>query len=322
MRHATLFHYKMPMASGVILRKKSLTTREGFFIRLQQGCREGWGEISPLPTFSRENIDECLAQLKICLRKWQIGEEIKTADLAPSVAFGISFALAELNEQLQLTENRLHCVLCSDETKAQTFLKQPQQTAKIKVGRENPRKEGEKVRDYLQRYPQLKLRLDANQAWDLKQALTFAVQIPKPQRIQIEFIEEPCQTISDSLAFAEETEIALAWDESTRERDFQLQPAPFLRAIVIKPTLLGSFEDCVTLLNRAQQFNLDCVISSSLESSLALNQLARFAQQFAPQTIPGLDTLDLSGIQLIRPTQQSHYPLFGLNSRYIRRIPF
>lgn len=317
MRHATLFHYQIPMTSGVILRKKQLTAREGFFIRLQEKDREGWGEIAPLPTFSRENLDDCLAQLKICLRKWQRSEKIKTTDFAPSVAFGVSFALAELNGALQLTENQRSCVLCHNDEK----LNQANQTAKMKIGREDPRKEGERVQHYLQHYPQLTLRLDANQAWDLKQALTFAEQIAPENRPQIAFIEEPCQTMADSLTFAAQSEIALAWDESTRRCDFQLQAAPFLRAIVIKPTLLGCFEDCVTLLNQAQQLNLETVISSSLESSLGLNQLARFAQQFAPQTIPGLDTLDLSGIQLIRPTQQSRYPLFGLNSPYLRQIP-
>lgn len=317
MRHASLFYYQIPMTSGVILRKKQLTTREGFFIRLQEANRQGWGEIAPLPTFSRENLDDCLAQLKVCLRKWQLGEKINMTDLAPSVAFGVSFALAELSGRLQLTENQRCCVLCHNDEKFNCA----NQTAKMKVGRADPREEGENVQRYLQRYPQLKLRLDANQAWNLKQALAFAAQIAPENRAQIAFIEEPCQTMSDSLAFAEKTAIALAWDESTRRCDFQLQTAPFLRAIVIKPTLLGSFEDCVALLKQAQQFDLDTVISSSLESSLGLNQLARFAQQFAPQSIPGLDTLDLSGIQLIRPTQQSHYPLFGLNSPYIRRIP-
>jgi O-succinylbenzoate synthase len=42
------------------------------------------------------------------------------------------------------------------------------------------------------------------------------------------------------------------------------------------------------------------VISSSIESSLGLTQLARIAAWLTPDTIPGLDTLNLMQAQLIR----------------------
>jgi O-succinylbenzoate synthase len=42
------------------------------------------------------------------------------------------------------------------------------------------------------------------------------------------------------------------------------------------------------------------VISSSIESSLGLTQLARIAAWLTPQTLPGLDTLALMRAQLVR----------------------
>ncbi len=38
--------------------RAAVKTRDGLFIRLQEGEREGWGEISPLPGFSVETLEE------------------------------------------------------------------------------------------------------------------------------------------------------------------------------------------------------------------------------------------------------------------------
>ena len=56
------------MDAGVVLRERRLKTRDGLFIRLQEGEREGWGEISPLPGFSVETLEEAQMALLACAR--------------------------------------------------------------------------------------------------------------------------------------------------------------------------------------------------------------------------------------------------------------
>ena len=58
----------------------------------------------------------------------------------------------------------------------------------------------------------------------------------------------------------------------------------------------------------AHALGLSVVISSSIESSLGLTQLARVAAWLTPQTLPGLDTLALMRAQLIRPWPDSPLP--------------
>lgn len=72
--------------------------------------------------------------------------------------------------------------------------------------------------------------------------------LQKPHRSRIQFIEEPCQSPAQSLQFAAQTGIAIAWDETVREPNFCVQKAENLNAIVLKPTLIGS-------LNKMYQFN-------------------------------------------------------------------
>ena len=64
----------------------------------------------------------------------------------------------------------------------------------------------------------------------------------------------------------------------------------------------------------AHEAGLTAVISSSIESSLGLTQLARIAAWLTPDTIPGLDTLNLMQTQLIRPWPGSALPCAGVEA--------
>ena len=79
--------------------------------------------------------------------------------------------------------------------------------------------------------------------------------------------------------------------------------------MVIKPTLTGSLEKVREQVQAAHALGLTAVISSSIESSLGLTQLARIAAWLTPDTIPGLDTLSLMQAQQIRHWPGSPLPL-------------
>ena len=59
---------------------------------------------------------------------------------------------------------------------------------------------------------------------------------------------------------------------------------------------------------------LTAVISSSIESSLGLTQLARIAAWLTPDTIPGLDTLDLMQAQQVRRWPGSTLPVVEVDA--------
>ena len=82
--------------------------------------------------------------------------------------------------------------------------------------------------------------------------------------------------------------------------------------MVIKPTLTGSLERVKAQVAAAHALGLTAVISSSLESSLGLTQLARIAAWLTPDTIPGLDTLNLMQTQLIRCWPDSPLPCVAI----------
>jgi O-succinylbenzoate synthase len=94
MRVSQVYRWQIPMDAGVVLRERRLKTRDGLFIHLQEGEREGWGKFSPAG-IQRETLEEAQAALLAWAQAWRDGAEPALPAL-PSVAFGISCAQAEL----------------------------------------------------------------------------------------------------------------------------------------------------------------------------------------------------------------------------------
>ncbi|BFU60249.1 MULTISPECIES: o-succinylbenzoate synthase [Rodentibacter] len=321
-----LYRYTIPVDSQLILRDRFLKRREGLIVRVNC-ARDGWGEIAPLPGFSEETLDQAETQAIEWLEKWRErscdAPRLSLDDTYPSVAFGISCAMNEMKGTLKEEGNYQAAPLCygdPDELYAELANLSGEKVAKIKVGMYEANRDGLIADMFLEAIPDLRLRLDANRHWTLEKALQFAAKVKPVHRSRIQFLEEPCKTPALSREFAAQTGIAIAWDESVREPDFQLRKEPYLSAIVIKPTLIGSIERCVALIERANDLGLAAVISSSIESSLGLTQLARIAQQYTPNVTPGLDTLDLMDYQVLRSWPNSDLPLVDLDSEFITKI--
>lgn len=316
MRRAQVYRWQIPMDAGVVLRERRLKTRDGLFVHLQHGEREGWGEVSPLPGFSEETLEEAQAALLAWATAWRQGQDLPFP-AQPCVAFGVSCALAELKDELPQAADYRAAPLCTgdpDELFARLAAMPGEKVAKVKVGLYEAVRDGMVVNLLLEAIPELRLRLDANRAWTPLKAQQFAKYVQPQYRDRIAFLEEPCKTRDDSRAFAKQTGITIAWDESLREADFCFQAEEGVGAVVIKPTLTGSLQKVQEQVAAAHALGLTAVISSSIESSLGLTQLARIAAWLTPQTIPGLDTLTLMQTQLVRPWPASALPCLSTDA--------
>lgn len=315
MRSAQVYRWQIPMDAGVVLRDRRLKTRDGLYVCLREGEREGWGEISPLPGFSQETWEEAQSVLLTWVNDWLAGDY--ELPQMPSVAFGVSCALAELADTLPQAANYRAAPLCNgdpDDLILKLADMPGEKVAKVKVGLYEAVRDGMVVNLLLEAVPDLHLRLDANRAWTPLKGQQFAKYVNPDYRDRIAFLEEPCKTRDDSRAFARETGIAIAWDESLREPDFAFVAEEGVRAVVIKPTLTGSLEKVREQVEVAHALGLTAVISSSIESSLGLTQLARIAAWLTPDTIPGLDTLDLMQVQQVRRWPDSPLPVVDVDA--------
>jgi O-succinylbenzoate synthase len=294
------------MDSGFVLRDNKLTEREGWIVELTQDGQTGYGEIAPLPGFSVETAEEAGLQAQLQLELWVKGTEFTYDEQYPSVAFALSMAVCELKGELPQEGNYFAAPLCTGDPDGMmpllNMIPSERKVAKVKVGMYEPIRDGMIVNLFLESMPELMLRLDSNRSWTAEQASKFASYINPSFRHRIEYLEEPCKEPGKSFSFAIETGIAIAWDETlqqaVREPGFDLTQLTGAKVIVIKPTLIGSVPRCISLIEQANRQGMGVVISSSIESSLALNQLARLAKWQTPDQVPGLDTMRFYQAQL------------------------
>ncbi len=111
MRVSQVYRWQIPMDAGVVLRERRLKTATG----CSSACRrerEGWGEISPLPGFSVETLEEAQMALLAWAQARRDGVE-PPLPAQPSVAFGISCAQAGLSGGLPQAADYRAAPLCS-----------------------------------------------------------------------------------------------------------------------------------------------------------------------------------------------------------------
>lgn len=110
MRSAQVYRWQIPMDAGVVLRDRRLKTRDGLYVCLREGEREGWGR-SPHCRASVRKLGRCAKCAACWVNNWLAGDcELPQM---PSVAFGVSCALAELADTLPQAANYRAAPLCN-----------------------------------------------------------------------------------------------------------------------------------------------------------------------------------------------------------------
>ncbi|MGU0172449.1 hypothetical protein ACVXG8_22250 [Escherichia coli] len=110
MRSAQVYRWQIPMDAGVVLRDRRLKTRDGLYVCLREGEREGWGDL-PTAGLQPGNPEEAQSVLLAWVNNWLAGDcELPQM---PSVAFGVSCALAELADTLPQAANYRAAPLCN-----------------------------------------------------------------------------------------------------------------------------------------------------------------------------------------------------------------
>ncbi|WP_426415588.1 o-succinylbenzoate synthase [Aestuariirhabdus sp. LZHN29] len=303
-RRAALYRYRIPLEPQPLCAGQRLAARDGLVVQLQQGEHCGYGEVAPLPGFSPETLQQAQRELLQTLPLWVAGQPI-TVD-SPSVAFGLSCAVDEV---AGAHSTPAHCgsplqgypLLSGTPTQIIERWQQWQgarpSLAKLKLGRYPIAAEQQMVHALLRISPTLKLRIDANRSWTLPQAREWAQWIGVEA---IDYLEEPCQQLGQSLQLAEEYGVGIALDESLRDRHFVLPPSRHIRALVLKPSLTGSIAQLEKQIDTATRRGITCILSSSYESSLGIGQLQALAARLTPDSAPGLDTLGCFASNLLR----------------------
>ena len=116
----------------------------------------------------------------------------------------------------------------------------------------------------------LKIRLDVNAGWSLKDATQRIPVLQQATKQRIEYVEQPVKSLTESATLRESIDVKVAVDESIR-----LQGGTYdeIRAAadvaILKAIPLGGVQRSLQI---AQDLDMPCIVSGSLDSSVGLSQ--------------------------------------------------
>ncbi|PKF61500.1 o-succinylbenzoate synthase [Psychromonas sp. psych-6C06] len=281
---ATLFTYQLPFKTAMQFKAQRLLQRKGLILQLNDGQgRTYFTEIAPLPGFSTETLEQVTQDII-----QQISTSLASLSDYKSPYPSVQFALSGLfnnpisiNHQQSIEMDNIALLQGDTEQVLAQFeaLHRPA-VIKLKVARESITTDIANFQLLCQLSPDLKIRCDANQAWNKKQASDFFDAINTPQ---LDYIEEPTSNHAINIQLAEENKIFLGLDETLQAPDFYYEHHEAIRAFVIKPTIIGNRNKIDQLVSVAHQQGILLSISSSFESALGLQQLRKMANHYLAQ---------------------------------------
>ena len=294
---ATLHPYALPLTRPWVAAATTLHVRHGRLLRLTDtDGRTGWGDCAPLPSSGEAGHAKVFAALEAAVTKLagRSADDVLAEplpDAPPEVRWAIETALFDLIARQQgLPLARLlgapagqgialnaalgplddGCI-----TRARVALAAGYQVGKIKVGVGAPDQEHDRLITLNAALNgRLRLRLDANRAWqadDAHRVLGALTTLP------IDAIEEPLAAPTlDALATLQAAlPFALAIDESLPHFGAEaILAARTVRRLVIKPARIGGIRATQALAAAAQAAGMDVVITSVVDSAIGVTAAA------------------------------------------------
>ena len=153
---------------------------------------------------------------------------------------------------------------------------------KLKIGAIDFKSELEILRFIRDRFSatELQIRVDANGAFDIKDAL---IKLEQLSAFDIHSIEQPIRAgqWQEMAALAEQSPVPVALDEELIGIYTLAEKEKMIRTIsptylILKPALAGGFVGCDEWIGLAAKYNIGWWITSALESNIGLNAIAQY----------------------------------------------
>lgn len=295
------FEYRLPLVRPLVMPSGTHTERRGLLIRLTAADgAEGWGEAAPLPGYSPDTLGD----VRQSLGAWAQGAAVPFG--SPAAQWAIVQAASEIEAARRsvplaevyadrlgrtqvATTVALNALVLGDASavvaSAREAVAAGYAAVKLKVGGA-PADAAARVHAVANVLGSASLRLDANGAWSLADALAFARAV---DGVAIEYLEEPLSDPSQLSALARDTTIAWALDESLHQAVDQPALAAALGGAVVKPTLGPDLVEWAVRALSGDDRTGSVVVSSTFESGVGMRHLVALAAALG-ETPAGLDT--------------------------------
>lgn len=312
------YKYHLPFADSLQTSKITFETRDGIIIECVTDQFQCYGDVAPLPGYSKETLDD--VQKVLSNKKDTLESKLSTTtnnivdclqdfykeeDIPNTLQFGldsVAYQIQAFNSGKNLREHLFSAApdkipvnaivsLQSEDYAAdiQKHISEGFQTIKFKIGI-NFELEFNRLQKIRADFPDLIIRLDANQAWTIE---TASRNCQKLESLNIEYCEEPLNkpTPGNFEILNSNTQLPLALDDSLYQVSYWPNLLPYTSYLIIKPMFLGSFTKIFETKRFADTHNNKAIFTTSLESGIGRRVTAVLASgKGSPQIAHGLTT--------------------------------
>ena len=318
--------YHLPLRNKLTTKQESDSLRKGLLLFWQSEVGIVYGEVAPLPGLHSESLDE--AKLLVQNHFPHFIKELEASNdswlelnypkaLAPSVKFGfemLAFHYQFLKEKTSLANflkpepsfpvslnGLLDGYLDGLECEIQRCKIAGYKTVKMKVGRSELKEDIQRVRLVRRKWNDVEIRLDANQAWTLTEAKEILSAL---MDCHLAYCEEPLQNPQELPQLKKSCEVNLALDETLwKDPELAKSIQDNIHAYILKPGILGGWQETLKWINSAKSTGILPVLSSSFESSIGHLWIALLASCYVSKApAVGLDTAFWFENDLLNPS--------------------
>ncbi|MBO6534716.1 MAG: o-succinylbenzoate synthase [Balneolaceae bacterium] len=285
--------YKIPFSSPFQLAGKRFETRKGLILSFTDGDVTAYGEVAPLPGFSSESLEEILTvllqnqrELDNAFRNGESGQLLSvlhSIHKIPSLSFGLDTLQADYLAKkagVSLCEHLFGRPFVSPKVNATLGIQDLEKalksadniyndgfrTFKIKVGSDHKR-EIELIQRLREKFPEIQIRIDANQAWQTEEAVKKLTDFSK---YNIEYCEQPVDKhdIDGMKKITASHIVPIAADEAVRSiRDAKLLiQEKACNLLILKPALFGRIGDLIVTKEWANTHSIHVVLTTAFDS--------------------------------------------------------
>ena len=281
----------------------------------------GMGEAAPLAGFTSDTVEAA----ESALRGWA-ADETDDGDSPASVTARAAIDSALLDLGARIAGTTVHRLLAPESpdrlavsalatggspaaiaTSAAAAVAAGHATVKVKVGTHGVHGDVDRVSAVRSRIgPDVRLRLDANGAWGVGEALRH---LDRLAAFDIEFVEEPVAGLDDLAEVRLSSPIPTAVDESARTVDDVSRAVEMGAAdlVVLKPSAIGGPLEAARAAAIVRSAGLDVVVTSLMEGSVGIRAAAHLASAIgALDPAPGLATASLLAVDVDTPCLPVH----------------
>lgn len=240
-----------------------------------------FAEVSPLPNFSNESIDDVETMLYNIIGNWNelsidnIEEIILSLDDYPSLKYGFEQLLFSYRVKTSQIGFGLNSIVTNGivgmgsisevKSQVQKLINQGFTTIKLKVGDANIYKDLEFINTIASEYNSVNFRIDNNGSWDIEESFEFISNISYNN---IEYLEQPVNNFKDLLLLAERSTIPLAGDECIQDYNKAIKyiDSGLFNYIVLKPSIRLGLLNSQKIIEYANIKNVKVIITSAFET--------------------------------------------------------